>query len=275
MSAAPALPPAHPPAGAGLTASGRFGWLDVARGVALLAMAIYHFSFDLAMFGLIDPRAPVSFPLREFARLIATSFLLLVGVGLVIGHGRGIRWRPFWRRFALIAGAAGLITAGSYAAALYTGAPQFLIYHGILHMIAIGSLAALPLVRAPWWVAVVTAALVAWVGLGTGATIGESPWIWWTGLSATRGPSFDFVPFFPAFAAVAAGVAVAKLAGLGTRPGSARPGSARSGAAPGPPRAMPPLQRPFAWAGRHSLLVYLAHQPVLIGLLWLYVQVAR
>ena len=243
------------PAGAGLTAGGRFGWLDVARGVALLAMAIYHFSFDLAMFGLIDPRAPVTFPLREFARLIATSFLVLVGIGLVIGHGRGIRWRPFWRRFATIAAAAGLITAGTLAAALYTGAPQLLIYHGILHMIAIGSLAALPLVRLPWWVAAFTAALVAWVGLGTNAAIGDSPWIWWTGLSATRGPSFDFVPFFPAFAAVALGVAAGKLAGLHV-------------ATPAPGRPTPTALRPFALAGRHSLLVYLAHQPILIGLLY-------
>ena len=248
--------------GAGLTAHGRHGWLDVARGVALLAMAIYHFSFDLAMFGLIDPRAPISFPLREFARAIATTFLFLVGIGLVIGHGRGIRWRPFWRRFAMIAGAAGLITGGTLAAALATGNPAFLIYHGILHMIAVGSLAALPLVRAPWWVAVLVAVLVAWIGLGTGVTIGDSRWLWWTGLSAMRGPSFDFVPFFPAFAAVAAGVAAARLARLDRR---------RSAS---PPSPGPLALRPFAWAGRHSLLVYLAHQPVLIGLLWLFVQLA-
>lgn len=243
-------------AGAGLTAAGRYGWLDVARGVALLAMAIYHFTFDLAMFGLIDPSVPVETPWREVARLIAGSFLFLVGLGLVIGHGRGVRWGSFWRRFAMIAGAAGLITAGTFVAARFTGAPSMLIYHGILHMIAIGSLAGLALVRLPWWVAAMVASAVLWVGLEWTHPGFDSPALWWLGLSTGRPPSVDFVPFFPAFAAVATGIAAGRLARLDVpRTGSGRPTPA-------------PL-RPFALAGRHSLLVYLAHQPILIGLLYL------
>ena len=257
-------------AGAGLSAHGRLGWLDVARGAALLAMAIYHFTFDLAMFGLIDPATPVTTPWREFARAIAGTFLALVGVGLVIGHGRGVRWRPFWRRFALIAGAAGLITAGTLVAARVTGLPDLLIHFGILHMIAAGSLAGLALVRAPWWLALLVAALVLAVGLwwtspSWTSPLLDRPALWWLGLSAWRPPSVDFVPFFPAFAAVALGIAAAKLAGLDAARGpiheAERPALARV-----PARAP---SRALAWAGRHSLLVYLAHQPILIGLLWL------
>ena len=255
------LPPSSA-GGAGLSVPGRYGWLDVARGVAIVAMVIYHFSFDLAMFGLIDGRAPVSFPLREFARLIATSFLFLVGIGLVIGHGTGIRWASFWRRFAVIAGAAGCITAGTWIAALYTGVDTFLIYFGILHMIAVGSLAALPLVAAPWWLAALAALAVAWIGLGTDLSIGSSAWLWWTGLTDVRAQSFDFVPFFPAFAAVAAGVAAAKLFGLG-RPAPATPA-----------RPATAFSRALAWAGRRSLPIYIVHQPILIGLLWLFVKIA-
>ena len=246
--------------GAGLVAHRRYAWLDVARGVALLAMAIYHFTFDLAMFGVIDPRVPVETPWREFARLIAASFLFLVGVGLVIGHGRGIRWKPFWRRFATIAGAAGLITAGTYLAARVTGAPSLLISHGILHMIAVGSLAGLALLRAPAFVAIGVAALVGWLGLDWAHPAFDHPALWWLGLSTWRPPSVDFVPFFPAFAAVALGIAVAKLFGLDRRAPTPPPAE---------PRPMRPAARPLAWAGRHSLLVYLAHQPILIGLLWL------
>ena len=248
-----------PTAGAGLVASGRLAWLDIARGIALLAMAIYHFTWDLSVFGVIDPWVPFETPFREFARSIAATFLFLVGIGLVIGHGEGIRWRSFWRRFAMIAGAAGLITAGTLVAT-----PQGFIFHGILHMIAIGSLAGLALVRAPWPLAVATGLLVAWVGLTYESTFFDARWLWWTGLATERPVSNDFVPFFPAFAAIAFGIAAAKLLRIGRESTGDR---AVGRAAPSA------LWRPFAWAGRHSLLVYLIHQPILIGVLWVALQV--
>ena len=38
----------------------------------------------------------------------------LVGVGLVLGHGEGVRWKSFWRRTLLVAGGA-LLIAGHLA----------------------------------------------------------------------------------------------------------------------------------------------------------------
>jgi len=70
----------------------RFAVLDAARGLALAAMVVFHFSFDLDSLGLAaldvggDPRW------RWFARLIAGSFLALSGMSLVIAHAKGMRW---------------------------------------------------------------------------------------------------------------------------------------------------------------------------------------
>src|SRR5690606_32571303 len=88
-----------------------------------------------------------------FQRSIVTAFLLLVGVSLTLGHGDGIRWRPFWRRFAVLAGAAALTSLGTWIMF-----PAYFVYFGILHAIAAFSLVGLAFVRAPAW-AVILAAL--------------------------------------------------------------------------------------------------------------------
>ena len=239
--------------------TGRYKWLDGARGIALVAMAIYHFTWDLALFGLIDPATPFELSWRLFARAIAGGFLVLVGVGLVIAHGRGIRWRAFGRRLATILLAAGVITLGTYVAT-----PDAFIFFGILHMIAAGSVAALPFLRAPLWVVAAAAIAVAAIGLTFASPAFDTPWLWWTGLNATPVRSNDLVPFFPAFAAVLVGVLAARLAGLERPAGVSAPDA--SNVAFGNHPRWPSLLR---FLGRHSLVVYIVHQPILIGALWL------
>ena len=92
----------------------RIVWLDIARTIALVAMAIFHFCYDLAIFGLIDADTVVRGPLRIFAICIAGSFIALAGVSLQIAHGDGIRWNGFGRRLALLVTAAFAISVLTY-----------------------------------------------------------------------------------------------------------------------------------------------------------------
>ena len=89
------------------------------------------------------------------------------------------------------------------------------------------------------------------------------PALWWLGLTTVTPRSNDYVPIFPWFGVVLAGIAVARLALL--LQASGRP-------------VLEPLKRPapwpLLWAGRHSLAIYLIHQPVLFGLVYLAAQVA-
>ncbi len=57
--------------------------IDIARGAALVAMAVYHFGWDLEFFGYMDAGTTVTGGWRLFARSIATSFLFLVGVSFI------------------------------------------------------------------------------------------------------------------------------------------------------------------------------------------------
>lgn len=235
---------------------GRIPAIDVARGIALVAMAIYHFAWDLEFFGYADPGLTAQGGWKLFARSIASSFLFLAGVSLFLAHVNGIRWQGFWRRFAMVAGAAAAISALTYVAV-----PGGFIFFGILHQIAFASLAGLLFLRLPAAVNLLIAAAVIAAPHFLRSAAFDHPALWWIGLSSANPPSNDYVPVFPWFGAVLAGIAVARLAaawGLFERLAGIHFGS---------------WSRPLAFAGRHSLAVYLVHQPVLITLVWLATQV--
>jgi len=235
----------------------RIDAIDIARGVALLAMAVYHFAWDLEFFGYAAPGMTAFGNWKLFARCIASSFLFLVGVSLVLAHAGGVKWPSYWRRLAMVAGAAALISAATYVAT-----PDTFIFFGILHQIALASLLGLAFLRLPWLVtALLAVAVIAAPHYLRNAAF-DHPALWWVGLSSRNPPSNDYVPLFPWFGAVLLGMAAAKLAsaaGLFERLAGWRPGR---------------WSGPFAFGGRHSLAVYLIHQPVLIGLLWLVAQIA-
>jgi hypothetical protein len=91
------------PANATVTqGKGRIGALDTLRGIALIAMASYHFTWDLEMFGYLDPGTATQGWWRLYARAIASSFLFLAGFSLYLAHRRGVHWPSFGKRFAMV-----------------------------------------------------------------------------------------------------------------------------------------------------------------------------
>ncbi|RWA73489.1 heparan-alpha-glucosaminide N-acetyltransferase [Mesorhizobium sp.] len=230
--------------------------IDILRGIALIAMASYHFTWDLENFGYTAPGLTAFGWWKLYARCIASTFLFLVGVSLFLAHGRQIRWPSFWKRFAMVALAAIAISAVTYIAT-----PDGFIFFGILHEIALASLLGLAFLRLPALLTAIAAAAVIAAPYFSRSEFFDHPALWWVGLSATNPRSNDYVPLFPWFGAVLAGVAVVKLAsasGLLARLGTWMPGH---------------WSNPLVFIGRHSLAFYLIHQPVLFGSVWLLSQV--
>ena len=230
----------------------RIALLDVARGIALVAMAIYHFAWDLEFFGWLLPSTTLTGGWLYFARSIATSFLFLVGVSLVLAHQHNIRWRSFGKRFAQIAGAALLISIATWFAV-----PNGFIFFGILHAIALFSLFGLLFVRAHWGVMALAGLLVLVINWTVAHPIFAEPALWWVGLAPVAPPANDYVPTFPWLAPVLFGMATSKW--LRNRNLWSKI------AAQEVPQT---LERPLSFFGRHSLVFYLAHQPILIGIVW-------
>jgi uncharacterized membrane protein len=157
-----------------------------------------------------------------------------------------------------VGGAAALITVATFIAT-----PDAFIFFGILHSIALASVLGLAFLRLPWWV---TGAAGLFVLL-------SRPWLqtplldaspfWWTGLSAIIPVSNDYVPVFPFFGMVLIGMAAAQLAHA--RGWLVRMALVKFDGLPG---------RFLQFIGRHSLVYYLLHQPVMIGILFAVLKVA-
>ncbi|MDQ2102742.1 DUF1624 domain-containing protein [Azospirillum isscasi] len=241
----PILPTSSAAAPPASTKARRVGAIDVARGAALLAMALYHGSWDLNHLGLADFDL-FGDPLWLAARTgILGAFLILSGLSLVLAAEGGIDRTRFLRRFALLVLAAGGVSAVSVA--MFPDSP---IVFGVLHHMAVASLLGLALLRLPWAVLLLLGAATIAVGKTVALPLFDEPWLRWIGLMTFEPESNDYVPLFPWFGGFLFGMALGRL----WRPGPAAVPGGTAG-------------RWFAWAGRHSLAVYLLHQPVLFGLL--------
>lgn len=226
----------------------RLAWLDAARGAALIPMALYHGAWDLSLLGWIETDIGGHAGWTALARATTVCFLVISGIGLALAARAGAGSGKALRRVGRIAAAAGLVSL-----ATWWFAPANMVVFGILHAIALGSLLAWPLRRAPDALLLALAGLVmALPFLLRHPLFAGTAWAW-LGLSPEPSAAFDHVPLLPWWGWMLLGLVAGRRLPLG---GAASP-------SPGL------LARSLAWAGRRSLPIYLLHQPLFIGALTL------
>jgi len=209
----------------------RYELIDLLRGFAVLLMIIFHFFYDLDMFGFVDINFTKDLFWYWFPRFIVFLFLLCVGFSLCFVHSNGIKWANFGKRLGIL-----VALAAGVSIATYIIFPENWIYMGILHCIALCSIAALPLVNWP--------RLSLFLGITLLALFSVDFIDFWPKMAHS---SKDYIPFIPWVAIVFFGIA-------GFHAGIHK------------------LQSPvFAYLrflhplGKHSLIIYVLHQPILIG----------
>jgi uncharacterized membrane protein len=250
ITATAATAPAATAATVGSTASEpltRIRAIDALRGTAICMMIVYHAAFDLNWFHIISADFNHDRFWLSFRDLIVSSFLLLVGASLVLASRAGISPKRFWRRIALVGACAMLVTVGSYVTF-----PKTFITFGILHCIVVSSILGWPLVRFPR-AALIVGIVVILVGVAIGLPLFDLPWLHWVGLMTHKPATEDYVPLLPWFGVVLVGVSIGWWL-LERHMHDLRQIS----------RASPKW---LTWLGRHSLLVYMIHQPILVGVL--------
>ena len=236
---------------------GRYSEVDTLRGLAIGLMICYHAAYDLTLFNLYRTSV-VTGAWRVFGRIPAIMFLGLAGISIWLSYARLGYSSKGWESYQYylirglkLLGWGAIITLASWA---YAGQPVILF--GILHLLGSATMLAFPFVRLPARYLIPGA--LACIGLGwlLNALPVAYDWLLWLGLRSPNLFQFDYFPLLPWFGLVLAGVA----AGRWLYPcGQRRPELA--------PLAQWPGVQALAWLGQRSLLIYLLHQPLLLGAL--------
>jgi uncharacterized membrane protein len=234
----------------------RFDRLDALRGLAIVWMACFHFCFDLNVYGLLHPRQDFyADPFWTQQRTcIVSLFLLCAGLGQAVALHQGQGWPRFWRRWVQVAGCAALVSIGSALMFPHSWI-SFGVLHGMAAMLIVMRLAG-PLGNWLLPLGVLAIALPQFVR----SPFFDTRWTNWVGLVTHKPVTEDYVPLLPWLGVMAFGLVLGH-----------RLLSSRSALMTGPLWA--PL-RPLALLGRWSLSFYMLHQPVLIGLIMLWLKLA-
>lgn len=222
-----------------MTPKNRIPELDYLRGFCILAMIAVHFIYDLSeLYSLLPPPGALFNFVKNGG---GTVFFLLSGICAFLGS------HPLKRGLTVLgcALAVGTVTAAA-------GTP---VRFGVLH--ALGSCMLLwtlfrniPQKILPWTALLATAVGMLFKGISV-----SSPFLYPVGLTAPGFVSADYFPLFPYFGYFLAGACLGAV--LYPTGRSLLPDSCFRGA----------VSRVFLFCGRHSLPLYLLHQPVLIGII--------
>uniref|UniRef100_A0A7C1FN09 DUF1624 domain-containing protein n=1 Tax=Caldilinea aerophila TaxID=133453 RepID=A0A7C1FN09_9CHLR len=260
-----------------ILAPSRFWEVDAMRGVAIITMIVYHTLWDLWYWRVLPDIVLWDGFWKYWQRFTAGTFLILVGVSMTLAYRRERSRRgpdaplfpKFLRRGLKIFGFGMLIS-------LVVGLSGVgYVDFGILHLIGASTILAYPFLRFTWFnlgLWVVFSAIGRWfltfhfdgrwvpVILGSYATIFfiDGRWLAPLGITPTFYPAVDYFPLIPWFGVILLGVWFGNWFYANNR------------------RLLPlpewgdfPPIRGLRFLGRHSLLIYLIHQPVILLILFL------
>ncbi len=229
----------------------RFWEIDFFRGLAIAMMVVFNYAFALSYLRVFQLDAGWLF-WWFFPRAIASMFIFIAGVSFTISYVRTKKknvWRKYAKRGLKIFSLGLLATATTW---LFF--PEGTIYFGILHFLGVAIMIApfLHKLGRSAWVAGI-AAIVTGIALQSFSV--SFPWLLWLGLAPQNFRSFDYFPLLPWLGVFLLGIyAGGRLYGKGRRNFTLNPRTKTT--------------RPLEFLGRHSLLIYVLHQPLLLALLY-------
>ena len=218
------------------TSNYRYHFIDQIRGFAVFLMIIFHFSYDLQMFNFVEIDFVQDTFWWIFPRVIVFLFLLSMGLSFPIVHSPKIRWSVLKKRVLLIS-----LFALSISLVTFFLFPTRWIYFGTLHCIALCSIITLPFLKYPKVSLIIALALL----IPSIFFKLNLPWV------LLKHKSMDYISPFPWMGVVLLGFSANfynfhKLNMFDNI-----------------------FSRLLERLGKHSLLIYIIHQPILYSIVFL------
>jgi uncharacterized membrane protein len=240
-------------------ADGRLWEIDLFRGIALCVMIIFHFLYDLNHFSITNFHLYSGF-FSYLAQFTASIFVILAGVSLSISYVKAKQYqlseKEIQRKF-IIRGLKIFFLGMVLTFFTWYAIPERYIVFGVLHCIGASIILSILFLRYH-----LLNYLVGIIFIGAGLYLRtmtfDFQWLLPLGLLPQRFYTIDYFPLLPWFGVVLFGIALGKT-------------------------LYPNAQRRFyiteeinghipqgiCFFGRHSLHVYMLHQPILLALIFL------
>ncbi|MGV8144201.1 MAG: DUF1624 domain-containing protein [Methanothermobacter sp.] len=243
----------------------RFWEIDFLRGVAIILMVSYHFLFDINYFGIYSLNISTGL-LWGFPRFIAGMFIFMVGVSLYLSYTRaelsgtykqaGDFFFKYLKRGLWIFSLGLVITLATWIFIRQ----EFIIF-GILHFIGLAIILEYPFLKYNKrykYLNLVLGLIFIFTGFYINSLTFNFDYLIWLGFIPQNLVTVDYFPLLPWLGVVSFGI----FAG-----GRLYRDYQRRFKFPDLSYYRP--IRIFTFLGRHSLIIYFIHQPILIVTLYL------
>jgi uncharacterized membrane protein len=218
--------------------------LDVFRGICILGVIVVHFIYDLVeLYQIVDWEYPLLFSIvKNWGGVL---FVVLSGVCVTLG-------RRSVRRGLIVFGCGMVITAVTFGMYKFGFDKSIMIYFGVLHCLGVCMILWALFKKCPTWLLALLGIAMGILGLYLRGRITASDyWLIPLGFLPPRFATSDYFPLFPNLGYFLLGSTLGRT--VYRKKESLLPQVNQNHF----------LVRFFSFCGRQSLLIYLAHQPIL------------
>ena len=241
------------------TADYRFWEIDLLRGIAVIMMIVFHVLYDLYFFNIFKIVLYSGF-LLWYVYSIGLIFILLVGICLTLSYTKAkkkltkkeVKLKFLFRGIKIFV--LGLVI--TFATFLYL--PKGFILFGVLHCIGISIILAYPFLQLHIQNLLFGVILIS-AGLYLKTFTVNFPWLIWLGFTPRQFYTVDYFPLLPWFGVILIGIFIGNKLYSGYKRRFNLIDLSRFR-----------FVRSLCFIGRHSLIIYFLHQPIIIMLLYIF-----
>lgn len=232
-----------------MASKNRIWELDAFRGICILGVVIVHTIYDLQMFGMVSYNTPTLFNIiKDYGGLL---FVVLSGICVTLGHHS-------FRRGIIVFMCGMVITGVTYGMLYFDMAGEdILIHFGVLHLLGICMIFYTLYKHLPTWAIAIIGFAIITLGFFIFDYRSETFWTVPLGILTRGYMASDYFPIIPNLGWFMFGTVIGRTVY-----------KHKESLLPKFPYEKAPVKA-ISFLGRHSLWIYMGHQPIVYGVVYL------